>query len=156
MKVECRLKPFPFLGLLISQRKQVLHHERFNHTFTCVIHSHLLAGITPSDSAFTGFYSRFTPRVATSAHGENAVSHSPGRSEFHRYEHTVVKDQYKLDLCRSSPVYSIRFRANGSHTINAGDCGCELPLSISCSKLSLFIFLKVCIEMPQRLIVTLN
>ena len=51
-----------------------------------------------------------------SSMGRVLSSHSPGRSEFHRYEHTVVKDHYKLDLCRSSPVYSIRFRANGSHT----------------------------------------
>lgn len=40
-------------------------------------------------------------------------------------------------------------------TINAGDCGSELPLSKFCGKLGSFMFIKSCVKVPQRLIVTL-
>lgn len=101
------LRPFPFWASLLTGVGWVSMTTP-RCTFTCVIHSHLLNGVTSSGSMFTAFPSRF-PRLRTSrTRGEGAVI-SPtrevgvGEQPDRLYHRTYMDTQLRKSM-RLSPL----------------------------------------------------
>jgi hypothetical protein len=121
----------PFWTRPVNQRRPVVLHDASTTASLIVNLSHLLDGITTSGSPYSAFSSRFSRLRTSRPGGDDAVSltieavelDDTCRMRYHRININLqlLKSSGQLPFTAPPPTSKGRFRANGSHQINARD-----------------------------------